>query len=263
MFIGSWEVADEEIDTDLHKEPDKGPDAAVFDDVPNDPLDVGPRHARWLLEKEAINNVLNSTGWNEPIRVNSWEVPHFQPEKNLDGSGWEHEIEKQKQVIQEKKNAHNKAVHPTGENAEPLQAAFKRETASATDTVKIVDKSYLEKSFCADNANATQLIDLTVRTFSLNTEQERAFRIIANHAVSKNLEQLRMYLGGMGGTGKTQVIKALSAFFKGRNESHRFIIVAPTGTAAALVLDMGNPWVFLPLPLPIPIQTHTLKDGYG
>ena len=49
MFIGSWEVADEEIDTNLHTGPDKGPDAAVFDDVPNDPLDMGPRHARRLL----------------------------------------------------------------------------------------------------------------------------------------------------------------------------------------------------------------------
>ena len=44
-----------------------------------------------------------------------------------------------------------------------------------------------------------------------------------------------MYLGGMGGTGKTQVIKALSQFFTQRNEAHRFVIVAPTGTAAALL----------------------------
>ena len=44
-----------------------------------------------------------------------------------------------------------------------------------------------------------------------------------------------MYIGGMGGTGKTQVIKALSQFFTARNEAHRFIIVAPTGTAAALL----------------------------
>ena len=44
-----------------------------------------------------------------------------------------------------------------------------------------------------------------------------------------------MYLGGMGGTGRSQVIKALSYFFKGRKEAHRFIIVAPTGTAAALL----------------------------
>ena len=44
-----------------------------------------------------------------------------------------------------------------------------------------------------------------------------------------------MYLGGMGGTGKSQVIKALSAFFEARNEAHKFIIVAPTETAAALL----------------------------
>ena len=103
----------------------------------------------------------------------------------------------------------------------------------ACDAVKIVDRSYLEKSFYTDDAASAQLIDGTVKMFSLNTEQERAFRIIANHAVSKNPEQLRMHLGGMGGTGKTQVIKVLSTFFEAKNESHRFIIVAPTGTAAA------------------------------
>ncbi|KAF7977845.1 hypothetical protein HWV62_2599 [Athelia sp. TMB] len=44
-----------------------------------------------------------------------------------------------------------------------------------------------------------------------------------------------MYLGGMGGTGKSTVIKALVKFFQARNEAHRFIIVAPTGAAAALL----------------------------
>ena len=36
----------------------------------------------------------------------------------------------------------------------------------------------------------------------------------ANHASSKNQEQLKMYIGGMGGTGKSQVIKALVKFFE-------------------------------------------------
>jgi len=44
-----------------------------------------------------------------------------------------------------------------------------------------------------------------------------------------------MYLGGMGGTGKSQVIKALIAFFDRCNEAHRIMILAPTGTAAALL----------------------------
>jgi len=52
----------------------------------------------------------------------------------------------------------------------------------------------------------------------------------------------------MGGTGKTQVLNALIEFFKERNESHHIMILAPTGSAAALlngstyhsVLDIGS-----------------------
>lgn len=44
-----------------------------------------------------------------------------------------------------------------------------------------------------------------------------------------------MYLGGMAGTGKSQVIKALSFFFAERHESFRFICIAPTGAAASLI----------------------------
>jgi len=44
-----------------------------------------------------------------------------------------------------------------------------------------------------------------------------------------------MYTGGMAGTGKSQVVKALTAFFERRNESHHIVITAPTSTAAALV----------------------------
>src|SRR6266436_2077086 len=44
-----------------------------------------------------------------------------------------------------------------------------------------------------------------------------------------------MHISGMGGTGQSQVIKALIHFFKSRNESHRFVVLAPTGTAAALL----------------------------
>jgi hypothetical protein len=71
--------------------------------------------------------------------------------------------------------------------------------------------------------------------FCLNKEQNRAFRIVANHACSADSEQLKMYIGGMAGTGKSQVLKALIEFFSRRKESHRLIVVAPTGSAAALL----------------------------
>ncbi|KIM79077.1 hypothetical protein PILCRDRAFT_74715, partial [Piloderma croceum F 1598] len=83
-----------------------------------------------------------------------------------------------------------------------------------------------------------KLIEDVVDKFELTSEQERAFRIIANHAVTpgSDLGGLIMYVGGMAGTGKSQVIKALMDFFKSRNESHRFVVLALTGTAAALLL---------------------------
>ena len=106
-------------------------------------------------------------------------------------------------------------------------------TSSDPNVVKVVDKSYLDKNF--QGGKASDLINTIVLEYSLNKEQERAFRIIANHAVCRNPEQLCMYIGGMGGTGKSQVIKALSHFFLLRKETYHFIIVAPTGTAAALL----------------------------
>ena len=102
-----------------------------------------------------------------------------------------------------------------------------------TNIVKIVDKSYLDSKFYVDGAS--DLIDSCVENFTLNKEQKCVFHIITNHAVCKNPEQLRMNLGGMGGTGKSQVIKALSHFFTSRNEAHCFIIVASIGIAAALL----------------------------
>ena len=103
------------------------------------------------------------------------------------------------------------------------------------DQVKVVDQSYLRENFQAEDAAAQRLIDSIVVKFTLNTEQERAFRIIANHASQPSHEQLKMYLGGMAGTGKSQVIKSVAHFFSERNESYRFQCIAPTGAAASLI----------------------------
>jgi hypothetical protein len=101
------------------------------------------------------------------------------------------------------------------------------------NVVKIVDKSYLEKKFHSHEFQFQ--IEESVDKNSLNEEQERAFHVVANHAISPCSEQLKMYIGGMGGTGKSQVLKALSHFFAVRSEVHRFVVVAPTGNAAALL----------------------------
>jgi Helitron helicase-like domain at N-terminus/PIF1-like helicase len=101
------------------------------------------------------------------------------------------------------------------------------------DDVRVVDKSYMSRSFVSKVWQKT--IDSVSAEYSLNTEQDRAFRLIANHACSHDSDQLKMYIAGMAGTGKSQVLKSLVEFFRQKNESHRLIMVAPTGSAAALL----------------------------
>lgn len=102
------------------------------------------------------------------------------------------------------------------------------------NNVIIVDQEYLSKSFRVHSKQDKKILQQVSTEFSLNEEQDRAFNIIAHHSISPT-DQLRMYLGGMGGTGKSQVIKALVRWFELRQESHRFVTLAPTGTAAALL----------------------------
>ncbi|KAG1898534.1 uncharacterized protein F5891DRAFT_1042434, partial [Suillus fuscotomentosus] len=75
-------------------------------------------------------------------------------------------------------------------------------------------------------------IDGMIHEFSLNLEQARAFRIVAEHSINRSPEQLRMYIGGCGGTGKSQVINVLKEFFRRRNEERRFRLTSYTGVAA-------------------------------
>ena len=114
-------------------------------------------------------------------------------------------------------------INNTGYDEEPLAK------------VKIIDKAYLTAKFKARVEKEQNIIDNAVSAFLLNTEQERAFYIIANHASTQKPEQLIMYVGGMAGTGQSQVIKSLTESFGGQNESHWIIIAAPTGAAAALI----------------------------
>ncbi|KAG8942843.1 hypothetical protein FRC04_003474 [Tulasnella sp. 424] len=73
--------------------------------------------------------------------------------------------------------------------------------------------------------------------FCNNPEQSRAFRIVAEHMLSeKNIsEQLLMYLGGVGGTGKSHVINAIVELFRRCGVAESLRLSAPTGIAAVLI----------------------------
>ncbi|KAK0432389.1 hypothetical protein EV421DRAFT_1719583, partial [Armillaria borealis] len=80
------------------------------------------------------------------------------------------------------------------------------------------------------------LLNDTVQKFKLNTEQEIAFRIMADTFIKREPEPfpLHMFLTGPGGTGKTHVIKALCDVMDAFGYRHAVRFIAPTGSAAAL-----------------------------
>ena len=233
VIAGSWDDENgDEIHDELHV---TGPAHIELDDIPFDPFSSGPIQKRRVQDMISIKHMMTRIGWTDPLDIDH-VVPQpisFKPDVFKPGIAWEQEIETMKQSILNERIANR--LHAGKENDQ--EQSFNNLKEHVPNTVKVVDKSYgdsyLDKKFHI--SGASELVDLNVKAYSLNEEQDRAFRIIANHAISDYPEQLRMYLGGMGGTGKTQVIKALTNFFVQRKEAHRFIVVAPTGTAAALL----------------------------
>ena len=67
-----------------------------------------------------------------------------------------------------------------------------------------------------------------------NKEQLRAFEIVAQH-VCFGGQQLLMYVGGVGGTGKSHVVNSILRLFSLIGKSGNILVAAPTGAAAILI----------------------------
>lgn len=80
--------------------------------------------------------------------------------------------------------------------------------------------------------DASAAMEQVRQKWTLNTEQKRVFDIVARHTTIERPEQLLMYLGGPGGTGKSRVVNALREYFDMQGESRCFRLAAYTGVAA-------------------------------
>ncbi len=115
-------------------------------------------------------------------------------------------------------------------NAESTPAQTRIQFAFDREAVDVRDASHASQDLLTDIINK----------FTLNEEQQIAFRIVAERVISKDVhkEPIRMYLGGPGGTGKSRVIDALKDFFSSRDESRRFRLASYTGVAAKNISGM-------------------------
>ena len=192
---------------------------------------LGPnaiRKAQQMIEAEAM---MIKAGWLDAkdyigLGLN---VREFHPAICKTASQWKALVkEHRKNVLNEKKSHYSSTTAA-------IQKGKTKGLESSESAVKLLPSEYFMHNFKIKEARDSEIISNTILDFSLNREQKRAFHIIANHASECYSEQLKMYLGGMGGTGKTRVIKALMSMFAQKQENHRFIVLAPTGTAAALL----------------------------
>lgn len=202
---------------------DESIDIEIDDSIYMEPSST---HIKRLNEMNTIENIVRNAGWLDKCTgtVKYIDPVGFIPDLQITGNKWSTIIKTAKDAVLAMRGQHL----PVNENGIPLNT-------QSFNTVTVQDIGYLRRNFKAEIKENQNTIEETVTGFMLNIEQERAFRIVANHATMAQPSQLKMYLGGMGGTGKSQVIKALITFFEKRKESHRIIILAPTGSAAALL----------------------------
>ena len=112
------------------------------------------------------------------------------------------------------------------------------------DRPPVLDSMRLDESMSSSSSNGSgvpvydqeNVVDQVVLEKNLrsNPEQLRAFEIVANH-VTRGGPQLLMYIGGVGGTGKSHVVNSVLRLFTLLGERQRILVAAPTGAAALLI----------------------------
>jgi hypothetical protein len=201
-------------------------------DISDQLLVVGKREKYRTRLMSEMRATLQDLGWTDNFSGSLVRVVHPRPpspEVKRNGAAWKTVVaDKRAEVIQLRSQ-----YMPATSNSNPTTGLGAATDHFVPDDVRIVKKSYLSRSFMSKEWQAS--IEDIYTSFNLNQEQGRAFRIVANHACDPDLEQLKMYVGGMAGTGKSQVLRALSEFFARRKELYRLLVLAPTGSAAALL----------------------------
>jgi len=199
-------------------------------DIPDEYQIVSKQTIAKNNQMKDMYTILQNSGWSDPsidgVPYKKNDNP-FKIQKNT-SKYWSDLLDnKKKQLLAQKLSTMVKKQNPSDE-------VPKYNDDFEEDQVVIGDEDFLKLNSKMKKTERKTIDDIVLKN-TLNEEQDCAFNIVAAHAVKKNPIQLTMYLGGMAGTGKSQVIKSLIEFFCIRKEQYRFVVLAPTGSAAALV----------------------------
>ena len=125
------------------------------------------------------------------------------------------------------------------------------------------------KNMCEMNANASSDLTLEERVTMLNADHSRIYDNVKSHLLHQkwhdegkckcDIKPLRMFVSGVGGTGKSFLIEAIKAFVDDLwpSEDLKCVITAPTGLAA---FNVGG--VTIHCLFQLPIEHEGREVGY-
>ena len=175
--------------------------------------------------------IIERTEWlGESIRSNQTMQPEFEFTSHQPSiATWREDLERQNE---------DKLNGVESDDCEVCEESL----ASPTEPIPTVEDD-VEVSIEADSNDAQQeresvqqIVDDTIRKYNLNKKQVVAFKTAIKNVVKRHhkepTEQVIGYVGGPGGTGKSQVIKAIVDFHKKMKVKNTLKLSANTGTAA-------------------------------
>ena len=124
---------------------------------------------------DSVSAMLRTATWlDKCCDIVAQVCERLQPEY-LPGSAWANIIKNNCDTLFKEKFAGYPPPHSIEQDTPQL-------LSQTRELVRVLPADYFCKNFQAEKARSNELIDNMARQFSLNEEQERAFRIFANHA---------------------------------------------------------------------------------
>ncbi|EAU82082.1 hypothetical protein CC1G_09684 [Coprinopsis cinerea okayama7 len=222
----------------------------------DDDMDMDPQHGEddesywrdkmimntWAVGQENFvkeaEEVLVQAGWGLGIKLNDADYDVIKKSTDsraitcnpgMTSSYWSDVVKKEKARVWKER-----FVRLNGQSG-PDEDGDGDFSVGVSDGVRVLYGDYLSKTYVPRNRRWADVMSELELKYTLNVEQRRSFRIIANHACTISPEPLLKFLGGMAGAGKTQVLRALIEFFAEREEPYRLVLLGPTGTSSALI----------------------------
>ena len=125
-----------------------------------------------------------------------------------------------------------------------IAAPLPQQANSLSPRHEDIRKAFMSKDRTETSKSTLLLLETEVKrqynriaiAMSLNTEQRRALYLVAQQIWMGIFGQpLRMYVGGVGGTGKTRVIRSVKELLDSCGLNDNYVLAAPTGAAAVLI----------------------------